>query len=207
MIDWLTPQGWQAVSLSLKVSLWAVAVSLPLGIFVAYALARWRFPGHGLLNGLVHLPLVLPPVVGGVALLAVLGRSGLLGRPLFELTGFAFPFTPYAVVLAQTFVALPFLVLSVEGALRSADQRFEDAAATLGASPLVVFCRVTLPLVLPDAGHDVMFRRSAARARAAGLTATPLVQTAADVLAWDRERGEPPLSVGLTEEQEAQLLR
>ena len=98
---------------------------------------------------LITVPLVLPPVVGGVALFTVLGRSGLLGRPLYELTGFAFPFTPYAVVLAQVFVALPFLVLSVEGALRAADRRFEEAAATLGARPITVFRRVTLPLVGP----------------------------------------------------------
>jgi molybdate transport system permease protein len=95
------------------------------------------------------VPLVLPPVVGGVALFTVLGRSGLLGRPLYELTGFSFPFTPYAVVLAQVFVALPYLVLSVEGALRATDRRFEDAAATLGARPVTVFRRVTLPLVGP----------------------------------------------------------
>jgi len=88
-------------------------------------------------------------VVGGVALFTILGRSGLLGRPLYALTGFAFPFTPYAVVLAQVFVALPFLVLSVEGALRTADRRYEEAAATLGATPLTVFRRVTLPLVGP----------------------------------------------------------
>jgi molybdate transport system permease protein len=98
---------------------------------------------------LITIPLVLPPVVGGVALFTVLGRSGLLGRPLYQLTGFAFPFTPYAVVLAQVFVALPYLVLSVEGALRAADRRYEEAAATLGARPLTVFRRITLPLVGP----------------------------------------------------------
>src|SRR5918994_1392579 len=103
----------------------------------------------GLSLATATVPLVLPPVVGGVALFTVLGRSGLLGRPLYTLTGFAFPFTPYAVVLAQTFVAMPFLVLAVEGALRASDPRYEEAAATLGARPLTVFRRVTLPLVGP----------------------------------------------------------
>ena len=101
------------------------------------------------LRALITIPLVLPPVVGGVALFTVLGRSGLLGRPLYQLTGFAFPFTPYAVILAQVFVALPFLVLSVEGALRAADRRYEEAASTLGARPVTVFRRITLPLIAP----------------------------------------------------------
>src|ERR671912_406314 len=112
-------------------------------------LVRPGLPGASVLRALVTVPLVLPPVVGGVALFTVLGRSGLLGRPLYTLTGFAFPFTPYAVVLAQTFVAMPFLVLAVEGALRASDRRYEEAAATLGARPLTVFRRVTLPLVGP----------------------------------------------------------
>jgi molybdate transport system permease protein len=138
-----------ALRLSLITATAAALITLVLGVPLAWVLARPRFRGAGVLRALVTVPLVLPPVVGGVALLALLGRAGLLGGPLYAVTGFSFPFTPYAVVLAQVFVALPFLVLSVEGALRAADRRYEDAAATLGASPLRVFSRVTMPLVAP----------------------------------------------------------
>ena len=139
----------QALRLSLVTATASTVVALLLGVPLAWLLARPGLPGGSLLRALVTVPLVLPPVVGGVALFSVLGRSGLVGRPLYELTGFAFPFTPYAVVLAQTFVALPYLVLAVEGALRAADRRYEEAAATLGARPGTVFRRVTLPLVGP----------------------------------------------------------
>ena len=139
----------QALGLSLVTATVSMVLALILGVPLAWLLARPGLRGAALLRALVTVPLVLPPVVGGVALFTVLGRSGLLGRPLFTLTGFSFPFTPYAVVLAQTFVALPFLVLAVEGALRAADRRYEEAAATLGARPLTVFRRVTLPLVGP----------------------------------------------------------
>ena len=144
-----SPQARQALVLSLVTATVSMGLALVLGVPLAWLLARPELRGASLLRALVTVPLVLPPVVGGVALFTVLGRSGLLGRPLFALTGFAFPFTPYAVVLAQTFVALPFLVLAVEGALRAADRRYEEAAATLGARPLTVFRRVTLPLVGP----------------------------------------------------------
>jgi molybdate transport system permease protein len=139
----------QALRLSLITATSATALSILLGVPLAWLIARpgWRFAGA--LRAVVTVPLVLPPVVGGVALLMMFGRTGILGRPLYELTGFALPFTPYAVVLAQTFVAMPFLVLSVEGALRAADRRYEEAAATLGARPITVFRRVTLPLVWP----------------------------------------------------------
>jgi molybdate transport system permease protein len=139
----------QALRLSLITATISSGLVVLLGVPLAWLLAR---PGFGLasvLRALITVPLVLPPVVGGVALFTVLGRSGLLGRPLYQLTGFAFPFTPYAVVLAQTFVALPYLVLAVEGALRASDRRYEEAAATLGARPVTVFRRVTLPLVGP----------------------------------------------------------
>ena len=139
----------QALRLSLVTATIATVIVVLLGVPLAWLLARPGFRSASLLRALVTVPLVLPPVVGGVALFTVLGRSGLLGRPLYELTGFAFPFTSYAVVLAQVFVALPFLVLSVEGALRASDRRFEEAAATLGARPVTVFRRVTLPLVGP----------------------------------------------------------
>jgi molybdate transport system permease protein len=139
----------QALRLSLVTATASTAVALVLGVPLAWLLARPGLRGAPVLRALVTVPLVLPPVVGGVALFTVLGRSGLLGRPLHALTGFAFPFTPYAVVLAQVFVALPYLVLAVEGALRGADRRYEEAAATLGARPVTVFRRVTLPLVGP----------------------------------------------------------
>jgi molybdate transport system permease protein len=139
----------QALRLSLVTASVSTAVAVVLGVPLAWLLARPGQRGASLLRALVTVPLVLPPVVGGVALFTVLGRSGLLGRPLYTLTGFAFPFTPYAVVLAQVFVALPYLVLAVEGALRASDRRFEEAASTLGARPGTVFRRVTLPLVGP----------------------------------------------------------
>ena len=139
----------QALRLSLVTATASTLLALVLGVPLAWLLARPGLRGAPVLRALVTVPLVLPPVVGGVALFTVLGRSGLVGRPLFQLTGFAFPFTPYAVVLAQVFVALPYLVLAVEGALRGADRRYEDAAATLGARPVTVFRRVTLPLVGP----------------------------------------------------------
>ncbi|WP_091414463.1 ABC transporter permease [Friedmanniella luteola] len=139
----------QALRLSLVTASASTVVALLLGVPLAWLLARPGLRGAPLLRALVTVPLVLPPVVGGVALFTVLGRSGLVGRPLHALTGFAFPFTPYAVVLAQVFVALPYLVLAVEGALRGADRRYEEAAATLGARPVTVFRRVTLPLVGP----------------------------------------------------------
>ena len=142
----------QALRLSLVTATASTVVALLLGVPLAWLLARPGMPGGSVLRALVTVPLELPPVVGGVALFSVLGRSGLVGRPLYELTGFAFPFTPYAVVLAQVFVALPYLVLAVEGALRAADRRYEEAAATLGARPGTVFRRVTLPLVGPGIG-------------------------------------------------------
>jgi molybdate transport system permease protein len=143
------PSVAQALRLSLETATASTVVCLLLGIPLAWLLARPALPGRAALRALVTVPLVMPPVVGGVALFAVLGRTGIVGRPLYELTGFAFPFTTAGVVLAETFVALPFLVLSVEGALRAADRRYEEAAATLGARPWTVFRRVTLPLVAP----------------------------------------------------------
>jgi molybdate transport system permease protein len=139
----------QALRLSMITATFSVIIVVLIGVPLAWVLARPGLRGAALLRALITIPLVLPPVVGGVALFTVLGRSGLLGRPLYQLTGFAFPFTPYAVVLAQFFVALPFLVLSVEGALRAADRRYEEAASTLGARPVTVFRRITLPLIGP----------------------------------------------------------
>jgi molybdate transport system permease protein len=138
---------------ALRLSLVTAAISTTLCIVfggpLAVVLARGRLRGLRLLRPVVLLPLVLPPVVGGLALLFLLGRTGLLGRGLDVWFGITVPFTTAAVVLAQTFVALPFLVVSLEGALRTAGQRYEAVAATLGASPGHAFRRVTVPLVLP----------------------------------------------------------
>jgi molybdate transport system permease protein len=138
-----------ALRLSLITASLATAVSLLLGVPLAWVLARVPFRGRRLVRALVTLPLVLPPVVGGVALLLVLGRRGLVGSWLDATVGVTLPFTTAGVVVAEAFVAMPFLVLSVEGALRGADDRYEDAAATLGASRWTAFRRVTLPLVAP----------------------------------------------------------
>ncbi|HEY4627239.1 MAG TPA: ABC transporter permease [Blastococcus sp.] len=138
-----------ALRLSLVSATLATLLSVVMGVPLAWVLARSRIRGRTLLRALVTVPLVLPPVVGGVALFLVLGRQGLVGRWLDEAFGITIPFTTSAVVIAETFVAMPFLVISVEGALRAADARFEDAAATLGADRWTTFRRVTLPLVAP----------------------------------------------------------
>ncbi|NEN07476.1 molybdate ABC transporter permease subunit [Diaminobutyricibacter tongyongensis] len=137
-----------ALLLSLRTSLVATVLCTVLGVPMALVLARTRFRGQRVVRALVLLPLVLPPVVGGLALLYLFGRRGLLGST-FDLFGITIAFSTTAVILAQTFVALPFLVLSLEGALRTAGTRFEAVAATLGARPSTVLWRVTLPLVLP----------------------------------------------------------
>lgn len=144
-----SPQVWQALQLSLISATAATAVSLVLGVPLAWLLARTDFPGRGLVRALVTLPLVLPPVVGGVALLLALGRNGVVGQWLDSWFGITLPFTTAGVVVAEAFVAMPFLVISVEGALRAADPRYEEAATTLGASRFTAFRRVTLPLVAP----------------------------------------------------------
>jgi len=143
------PAVGQALRLSLVCASLATAVCLVLGVPLAWVLARSDLPGRSVVRALVTLPLVLPPVVGGVALLLVLGRRGLVGQHLDAWFGVSLPFTTAAVVVAEAFVALPFLVLSVEGALRAADRRYEEAAATLGATRWTAFLRVTLPLVAP----------------------------------------------------------
>ncbi|MEW2494324.1 molybdate ABC transporter permease subunit [Streptomyces nodosus] len=140
---------WQALQLSLLSATAATAVSLVLGVPLAWLLARTDFPGRGLVRALVTLPLVLPPVVGGVALLLALGRNGIVGQWLDVWFGITLPFTTAGVVVAEAFVAMPFLVISVEGTLRAADPRYEEAATTLGASRFTAFRRVTLPLIAP----------------------------------------------------------
>ncbi|MFN0281596.1 MAG: ABC transporter permease [Kineosporiaceae bacterium] len=143
-------QAVQALRLSLVTATVTTVVSVVIGVPLAWVLARSRWRGIGVLRAFVTLPLVLPPVVGGVALLLAYGRTGLVGRWLYTWTGYQIPFTTTAVVLAQTFVAMPFLVVTVEGALRSADAGFEEAAATLGSRRFATFRRVTLPLVAPS---------------------------------------------------------
>jgi molybdate transport system permease protein len=138
-----------ALRLSLLTSTLATAICLVLGVPLAWLLARVPFPGRRWVRALVTLPLVLPPVVGGVALLLALGRRGLVGSYLDGWFGVSLPFTTSGVVVAEAFVAMPFLVISVEGALRTADRRYEEAAATLGASRWNVFRRVTLPMAAP----------------------------------------------------------
>jgi molybdate transport system permease protein len=140
----------EALRLSLLSAVLATALSLVFGVPLAWVLARAEFPGKVLLRALVTVPLVLPPVVGGVALLLAFGRRGIVGRYLDSWFDYTIPFTTTAVVLAETFVAMPFLVLTVEGALRAADRRFEEASATLGASRWTTFRRVTLPLIAPS---------------------------------------------------------
>jgi len=138
-----------ALRLSLETATLATLVSVVLGVPLAWLLARVEFPGRRVVRALVTVPLVLPPVVGGVALLLVFGRKGLLGAWLDSAFGITLPFTTPGVVVAEAFVAMPFLIIAVEGALRGADTRFEEAAATLGAGRWTTFRRVTVPLVAP----------------------------------------------------------
>src|SRR5205809_1207434 len=140
----------QALKLSLIASLSSTALSLVLGVPLAWVYARIDFPGRTVLRALTTLPMVLPPVVGGIALLLAFGRRGLLGSWLATSFGITLPFTTAGVVFAETFVAMPFLVLTVEAGLRSMDRRYEDAARTLGARRWTVFTRVTLPLIAPS---------------------------------------------------------
>jgi len=167
-VDWLrfgelitSESSVAAFWLSLKTSGASTLACLILGVPMALVLARTRFPGQGVVRALVLLPLVLPPVVGGIALLYTFGRRGLLGATL-EVMGLQIAFSTVAVVIAQTFVALPFLVVSLEGSLRTLGQRYEVVAATLGARPTTILGRVTLPLVLPGllSGTVLSFARS-----------------------------------------------
>jgi molybdate transport system permease protein len=139
-----------ALRISLVASLAATAISALLGVPMAWLLARVEFPGRSVVRGFVTLPLVLPPVVGGAALLFALGRTGLVGGPIYRATGFILPFSIWGVIVATTFVAMPFLVITLEGALRGMDVRYEGAAATLGAGRWTVMRRVTLPMVAPS---------------------------------------------------------
>lgn len=158
----LTPEEITALLLSLRVSLWATLASLPLGILCAYALARWRFPGHGLLNGLVHLPLILPPVVTGYLLLLTFGRQGWVGSALWDWFGFTFAFRWTGAALAAAVMSFPLMVRAIRLAIEAVDPKLEQAAATLGASRPMVFATVTLPLILPGiiAGAILAFAKA-----------------------------------------------
>ena len=147
--DLTTPEALTALQLSLVVSVAATAVALLLGVPLAWIYARVPFRGRDVVRALTTLPMILPPVVGGVALLFAFGRRGLFGQAL-DAIGIRLPFTTAGAILAATFVAMPFLVLTVEAGLRSMDRRYEDAARTLGAGRWLVFRRVTLPLIGPS---------------------------------------------------------
>jgi molybdate transport system permease protein len=139
----------EALSLSLRVALWSVLTSLPVGLLVAWLLARREFYGKAALNAIVHLPLVLPPVVVGYLLLVLLGREGPLGRLLYDLFGVGLPFTWEGAALAAAVMAFPLMVRAMRLSLESVDQRLEAAARTLGARPIGVFVTITLPLMAP----------------------------------------------------------
>jgi len=160
-VDWLGPEEWQAVRLSLRVSIWATLCSLPLGILTAYALARWRFPGKALVNGLVHLPLILPPVVTGYVLLLGFGTQGPFGAVLSQL-GITVAFRWTGAALAAAIMAFPLMVRAIRLAIAAVDPKLEEAAATLGASRPWVFVTITLPLILPGvlAGAILAFAKA-----------------------------------------------
>jgi molybdate transport system permease protein len=157
-----SPEVRAAIWLSLVCSLAATALSVLLGLPLAWLLARVEFPGRAAVRALAVLPMVLPPVVGGVALLAAFGRRGFLGAWLDAGFGIRLPFTTTGAILAETFVALPFLVVAAEAGLRALDRRYEDAARTLGARPWTVLLRVTLPLLAPSlaAGATLAWARA-----------------------------------------------
>lgn len=167
-VDWAqfpslvtSPSSQAALWLSLRTSATSTVLCVLLGVPLALVLARSRFPGQSLLRAFVLLPLVLPPVVSGIALLHTFGRRGLLGETM-DVLGLQIAFSTAAVVIAQTFVALPFLVISLEGTLRTAGRRYEVAASTLGAAPTTVLRRITLPLILPGlaSGAILSFARA-----------------------------------------------
>ena len=161
-MSFLGPQEWQAVALSLKVSLLATAASLPLGLLTAQALARWRFPGRQALNALVHLPLILPPVVTGYLLLLTFGRNGPVGGWLHDWFGITLAFRWTGAALATAVMAFPLMVRAIRLSIEAVDPRLEQAAATLGAAGWRVYLTVTLPLILPGviAGAILAFAKS-----------------------------------------------
>lgn len=145
----LSPDEWTAIQLSLRIATTATLASLPLGVFTAYALARWRFPGKVLLDGIVHLPLVLPPVVTGYVLLILFGRRGPLGEFLADQLGIVLSFRWTGAALACAVMGFPLMVRAIRLSIEAIDRRLEDAAGTLGANAPWTFVLVTLPLALP----------------------------------------------------------
>ena len=160
--EWLAPEEWTALRLSLRVALVAVAASLPLGLAVAYLLARGRFWGKSLLDTLVHLPLILPPVVTGYLLLIGFGRRGPIGSFLAEQFGIVLSFRWTGAALASAVMGFPLLVRAIRLSIEAVDRKLEDAAGTLGAHPPFVFLLVTLPLILPGiiAGTILSFAKA-----------------------------------------------
>jgi len=162
MTDLLSPEEWQVLALSLRVALVAVIGSLPLGVLVAYVLARGQFPGKAVLNGVVHLPLVLPPVVTGYLLLLAFGPRGPLGRFFEDTLSLVFAFRWTGAALAAAVMAFPLMVRAIRLSIEAVDPKLEQAAATLGASKVWVFATVTLPLILPGvlAGAVLAFAKA-----------------------------------------------
>lgn len=158
----LTPLEIEALRLSLWISCWAVAASLPPGIFCAWLLARYRFPGKSLFDGILHLPLVLPPVVVGYTLLVLFGRKGVIGAWLYDVFGLSFAFNWKGAALASAVVSFPLMVRAIRLSVEAVDQGLEAAAKTLGAGPFRVFFTVTLPLTMPGiiTGVILAFARS-----------------------------------------------
>ena len=161
-MDWLSPEEWTAVALSLRVSFWAMLVSLPLGILTALALARGEFWGKQILNGLVHLPLILPPVVTGYILLILFGRRGPIGSFLYETFGIVFAFRWTGAALACGIMGFPLMVRAIRLAIEAVDPKLGEASATLGANRVWTFLVVTLPLILPGviAGAILAFAKA-----------------------------------------------
>ena len=160
-MDWLSPEEWSAVALSIRVAFWATLCSLPFALLAAHMLARWSFPGKQLFNGLVHLPLVLPPVVTGYLLLITFNLQAPVGRILSDL-GLVFAFRWTGAALAAAIMAFPLMVRAIRLSIEAVDTRLEEAAGTLGASPVWVYLTVTLPLMLPGvlAGSILAFAKA-----------------------------------------------
>jgi molybdate transport system permease protein len=153
----LTPEEWTAIRLSLRIAVWATLVALPFGVAVAWLLARKNFWGKSLLDGIVHLPLVLPPVVTGYLLLISFGRRGPIGAFLYEYFGIVFSFRWTGAALACGVMGFPLLVRAIRLSIEAIDRKLEAAASTLGANPLWTFVTVTLPLALPGIGATITF--------------------------------------------------
>jgi molybdate transport system permease protein len=163
-MDWLrlSPEEWVAVRLSIRVATWAMIASLPLGLLVAFVLARKEFWGKSVLNGIIHLPLILPPVVTGYLLLLSFGRKGPIGSALEQCCGIVFSFRWTGAALACAVMGFPLLVRAIRISIEAVDRKLEAAAGTLGANPVWVFATITLPLILPGiiAGMILCFAKA-----------------------------------------------